>query len=328
MIARTLQRVAKTPFSIFKPEKKAALFFSLLFISFFINSCKKESNFFPDDVTIIFKVYDDRDSLVSGAKISVYDSYQAYQSGVLAQNIGFSIDSSISNPGGSKFTLKAKTDYWILATYNDPVRSLKLSNVTISSQLDQQDKGTEINAKIKIVPSNANISFWTDGTNQVPITVYFNSLTANISGTLTFAPTAPGNPNAVNFNVLPGTYSYYAKGQRNCLWTGSVKVANGSFSAVKLNTCNTGQITFFNTNTVAPAGTFPISVVLDNLDNAGQITTATPAYTCGMALDPNALNIYRDPNTYTYVAQTADKSSTWTGTFTLTANGCVNIQLP
>jgi hypothetical protein len=146
---------------------------------------------------------------------------------------------------------------------------------------------------------------------------------------MSFAPTAPGNANALNFVVPPGTYSYYAKGPKNCLWTGSVKVSPGSFTPIQLNTCNTGQITFYTTQPNVTPGTYPISIVLDNLDNAGSITNpSSTAYTCGSPLDPNALNVYRDPNTYTYVAQTADLRCTWTGTFTLTPNGCVQIPLP
>jgi len=302
---------------------------SLVFISFFINSCKKESEVFPDDVTITFKVYDDRDSLISGAKISIYDSYQSYLSGVASQNVGFSVDSAISSPGGATFLLKAQTDYWILTTYHDLTRVLKLSNVSISSQLDKLEKSSVIHAKIKIAPSGANISFWSDGTNTVPIKVIFNSLTDSLVSAISVAPLVPGNPGALNFSVPAGTYSYYAKGPKNCLWTGSVKVANGGFKAIQLTTCNTGQITFYTTQSTTVPNTYPITVVLDNLDNAGQITTpSASAYTCGSPLDPNALNIYRDPNTYTYVAHTADQRCIWTGTFTLSANGCVNIQLP
>jgi hypothetical protein len=302
---------------------------SLLILSILINSCKKESDFFPANVKITFKVYDDRDSIISGAKISVYDNFQSYLSGVASQNLGFSVDSAISSAGGTTFLLKPQTDYWILTTYDDPIRLIKLSNVTISSQLDKMQKSSVINARIKITPSNANISFWSDISNPLPITVIFNSITSTLSTTMVSAPLGPGNPNAVNYSVQPGTYSYYAKGPKNCLWTGSVKISNGGFKAIQFTTCNTGQITFYTTQSTANPTTYPITVVLDNLDNAGQIVNpvASP-YICGSALDPNALNIYRDPNTYSYVAQTADKRCTWTGTFNLPANGCINIALP
>jgi hypothetical protein len=303
----------------------------LLIILPFINSCKKESDFFPDNVSINFKVYDERDSLVTGAKISIYDSYQSYLSGVASLNMGFSIDSAISSPGGATFSLKAQTDYWILTTYDDPVRLLKLSNITISSQLDKMEKSSKVNARIKIAPSNSNIAFWTDATNPVPITVIFNSLTDSIVSPIASAPIAPSSPGALNFSVQAGTYSYYAKGPRNCLWTGSVKVGNGGFKAVQLSTCNTGQITFYTPQSTAIPNTYPIKIVLDNnTANPGFISNpaTTSPYLCGSALDPNALNIYTDPNTYTYVAQTADQRCTWTGTFTLPANGCISIQLP
>jgi hypothetical protein len=302
---------------------------SLLLLTVITNSCKKESDVFPDDVTITFKVYDDQDSLITGAKISIYDNYQAYQNGVASQNMGFSVDSALSSATGSTFILKPKTDYWILVTYNDASRLVKLSNVNISAQLDQLDKSTVISAIIRIAPSNGNVSFWTDASNPLPITVIFNSTTSTLSTTMSGAPTSPGNTNALNFSLQPGTYSYYAKGPRNCLWTGSVKITNGGFQVVRFNTCTTGQITFYTTQSTATPGTYPITVVLDNLDNAGQISNpvASP-YICGSASDPNALNVYRDPNTYTYVAQTADQRCTWTGSFTLTANGCISVALP
>jgi hypothetical protein len=301
----------------------------LLLILVLSNSCKKESDVFPDDVSITFKVYDDNDSLVTGAKISIYDNFQSYLNGVASQNTGFSIDSGISQAAGTTFNLKAQTDYWVYVSFDDPVRLLKMSNANISSQLDKFLKSEVINARIKIAPSNANISFWSDLSNQVPITVIFNSITNTLSNTMASAPAGPGNPNALTFSVQPGTYSYYAKGPKNCLWTGQVKIANGAFKAIQLPTCNTGQITFYTTQAATIPNTFPIKIVLDNLDNAGLISTpSSSAYTCGSALDPNALNVYRDPNTYTYVAQTADQRCTWTGTFTLSANGCMSIALP
>ncbi|MFL5728833.1 MAG: hypothetical protein ACJ75J_05025, partial [Cytophagaceae bacterium] len=294
-----------------------------------INSCKKEGDVFPDSVTITFKIYDDQDLLITGAKISIYDSYQAYLNGVAANNIGFAIDSALSSPGGSTFVLQPKTDYWILVTYDDVVRTLKLSNTSLSAQLDKLDKSSVINAIIRIVPNTCNISFWTDASNPVPIEVIFNNIDDTVYNTMPSAPLAPGNTNSLNFSVQPGTYSYYAKGPRNCLWTGAVTVGGGAFRTIQLNTCNTGQITFYTTQPNTLGTTYPISVVLDNLDNAGLVPSAVASpYICGSPLDPNALTVFRDPNTYTYVAKTADGRCTWTGSFTLAPNGCVSIPLP
>jgi hypothetical protein len=305
--------------------------FSLFIVCMILlfDSCKKESDLYPDNATINFKVYDDQQKQVSGAKVYLFDNYQSYLNSIPYNGSGgYAIDSAISSTAAVTFTLKPETNYWVLVTYDDVVRNLKLTNSGISSQLDKFAKGSVINANISIGPFYANLSFWTDAGNNLPIKVHFNGQVLDItSNSLISAPASPGNPNALNFQVPPGIYPYYAVGVNNCVWTGSLKITGGSFTPVQLNQCKRGVISFFNPQ-AATTGTYPINVVLDNFDNVGDVVGSKASFICGDPVDPNVLTFSRDMGTYTYVAKTSDSRCVWTGSFTISSDTCIVVQLP
>jgi hypothetical protein len=296
---------------------------------FLFENCKKESDLYPEDVTINFKIYDDNQILITGAKVYLFDNEQSYTTALATNNpVSYSIDSAISSITAITFKLKAETNYWILVSYNDVTRTLTLSNSGISSQLDKFAKGSIVNSNISIGPSNANVSFWTAAGNQVPISIHFNGQIIDLTNnSLTAAPLAPGDPGALNFQVPPGIYPYYAVGLNNCVWTGSLNVQAGTFTPVQLNQCDRGVVSFY-TPVASSANTYPISVVLNNLDNAGSVAGAYPSFVCGDPANANVLTVFREPGTYTYVAKSNDGRCTWTNTFTISANSCTVIQLP
>jgi hypothetical protein len=303
-------------------------FLSLLVILslFLFNSCKKEPDAYPDQATIIFKVNDDLGMRVYGAKVYLFDNYQAYLNGV-SNHTGFAIDSAISAPAGDTFKLTASKNYWVLVTYFDIVRSLKLSNVGSSSQLDKLTKGSVVNATIFIGPSNANVSFWSDNSNLFPIAVHFNGQIDSLYNPLTLAPTIPNDPNAINYNVTKGTYPYYAVGKNGCVWAGSLKLSNGTLTPVQFNGCTSGMVHFYTPQTSRPS-IFPSTVVLDIFDNAGTVNGPMTTYSCTSGPSNNVVSISRPAGTYTYAIRTADNACTFTGSFTITPNSCQVVQLP
>jgi hypothetical protein len=323
-------KVLLTP--LFRKEKRAMSFayrylsVVLVFVIMLFNSCKKESDIFPEHVTIIFMVNDDLGVRINGAKIYIFDSYQAYLNGV-NNNTTSAIDSGLSASAGAIFKLEAKKDYWVLATYYDATRLLKLSNVGSSAQLDKFTKGSVINATIFIGPNNANVSFWSDNTNIFPIAVHFNGQVDSLYNPLGSAPAAPNNTNAINHSMSVGKYPYYAVGKNGCVWAGSLNLSNGSFTPVQFNTCNSGIVHFYTPQTTH-ATMFPGTVVLDVFDNAGTINGPTSIFTCTSGPNSNVLSVSRPAGTYNYVVRTADSACTFTGTFTITPNSCQVIQLP
>ena len=316
----------------FAPEKReggyAHRFLSVLVILslFLFNSCKKESDVYPDEATIIFQVNDDLGMRIYGANVYLFDSYQAYLNGV-GNNTNSAIDSAMSASAGVTFKLDAGKNYWVLVTYFDPVRFLKLSNVGSSAQLDKLTKGSVVNATIFIGPNNANVSFWSDNSNLFPIAVHFNGQVDSLYNSLTLAPTAPNSTNAMNYTVTKGTYPYYAVGKNGCVWAGSLKLSNGTFTPVQFNSCTSGMVHFYTTQTSRPT-IFPSAVVLDIFDNAGTVNGPIASYSCTSGPSNNVVSISRPAGTYTYAVTTGDNACTFTGSFTITPNSCQLIQLP
>jgi hypothetical protein len=331
LIQRYLYRkIFLTPgfFTLKRQGSFAYGFLSVLVILSLIlfNSCKKESDVYPDEATIIFQVNDDLGMRIYGANVYLFDNYQAYLNGV-GNNTSSAIDSAMSASSGVSFKLEAGKNYWVLVTFFDPVRLLKLSNVGSSAQLDKLTKGSVVNATIFIGPNNANVSFWSDNSNLFPIAIHFNGQIDSLYNPLSFAPTVPTDTNAMNYNVAKGTYPYYAVGKNGCVWAGSLKLSNGTFAPVQFNTCNSGIVHFYTPQTSRPS-IFPSTVVLDIFDNAGTVNGPMTTYSCTSGPSANVLSISRPAGTYTYAIRTADSACTFTGSFTITPNSCQLIQLP
>jgi hypothetical protein len=310
--------------------KAAFLHMLLLLSAFFLFSCEKEGDNFPNEAVIRFVVKDDLGNIVTGAKVSFYDNENTYQNG-LSNDLSGAVDTLTTTGGSDSVALEGGKEHWILITFFDPVRNLLLSNVGISSKINKLEKSSELIVTFFIVPVTGTVSFWSTNRNKFPIRVTIGPVKDTIFAPTAVQPIGSGAPNAADISLPENTYSYYAIANNGCVWTGTVTVQKGGFYPIELTPCSVGRITFvaptFNTNHG------PISIVLDNTDNIGSIT-ASGNYTCS-SLNSSApgtgtgsfVTVTRDNNNYTYKATTADNQCTWTGSFVISSDTCIVIPL-
>lgn len=284
--------------------------------------CTKEGDIYPNDATLIVTIVDDNNVKLNGAKIKFYGSEADYQNALINNNSVPGLDSALSISSGNTFQLKASTAYWVLVTYKDIIRGIDLSNSGISAKINPLEKGSEIYATIKIAPSNAIVAFWTKQ-NTLPLNIVVDGKTYPLNTTTTAAPTSTGDPNVTYVSLKPGTYPYYAKGNLGCVWAGSFTVTAGLFKAIEFDHCIRGIVNFYSMET--DPSKYPITVTLDNNDQAGAVLGFLPSFTCGNP-QGNELTITRAPGDYSYVARSSDGACVYTGRFQINSDTCIVIK--
>ncbi|MBX9851766.1 MAG: hypothetical protein K2X86_08415 [Cytophagaceae bacterium] len=302
-------------------SRKKLLYFlwSFLFVLICFSSCEKETDNIPDDVKFNMIVTNDTGLALNGAKIYFFDSEAAYNTAVATKVFTSAVDSAVSVATGLVVNLDPGKEYWVYIEMFDIPNNVLLSNYTISGKLDKLEKSSELFTKFVIAPLTGNVSFWSDNVNKFPIKVKLgNMVNDTLFTSMATAPTAPNNPNALNFQVLGGTYSYYAIAANNCVWAGTVTVPKGGFVNVPLPTCYRGRISFYAPTYNPVHG--PITVKLDNNEVVGVINAAG-TFVCGSGSGPgtgtNYITVTKDANTYNYVARSADNLCSWTGTIVI-----------
>ena len=153
------------------------------------------------------------------------------------------------------------------------------------------------------------------------IAVTCNGIVRNITGYSSSGAPACGASSSANFDLSAGTYSYSAK-CNSISWNGTITVAANGCSKVQLtapvNTTTTGKATFWISSDLACG---PITVTCNG--STGSITSyytsGTPA--CGAS---GCASFTLNPGTYTYSGKCSSK--TWSGTVTVSSNGCSTIR--
>ena len=148
--------------------------------------------------------------------------------------------------------------------------------------------------------------------------VTINGQSSATSGYFTGGAPACGASGCANFTLPTGTYNYTATSSSTS-WTGSVDVSSNGCNAILLPQ-NSGNVTFyFDQN--GPNATVNIG---------GQTATVSSNYqtgapTCGI-LAAGCANFTLTPGTYNYSASST--LTTWSGSVTITAEGCTEVSLP
>jgi hypothetical protein len=297
------------------------------FLACFFYNCKKTSE--QPDTQLVLTIMDDTNAVANGSKVYLYDNYSVFLASWKKTNpaIG-ALDSVIGSNGNVTFShLSKDKDYWIHVTYFVPPKSFYNNRTGMNSISPKLASGSTTFAEIKL-NALGEVGFYTLGANnnKLPITVFINSDTFQLSNTITAAPSAPG-PNVLTIFLTPGTYTYEAKGAMGCLWTNQITVAKKTFIAERLDLCIRGTISFYTGSN--NASMLPITVVLNNKDNVGNITQTINAsggpVKCN---DPGTISTIRDPNFYTYSATSAAGGLLWTGNFSFSKDTCIVINLP
>ncbi|MFN3404914.1 MAG: hypothetical protein ACK40G_12515 [Cytophagaceae bacterium] len=301
--------------------------FFILLVAVF--SCKKkEGDHFPDDVKLRFTVVDESENVITGANVYFFNSQADYLNAVHQNNFSGAVASVITSGLLDSVLLKSNREHWVFISWFDPVRNVFLTNVGVSAKIDKLQKGSVINAKFSIKQYHGLVSFWTRDGNTMPIRININGVQQVLNTTMPGAPTSTGNSLASEFNLEEKEYSYYAIAANGCVWTGKVNVQNGGFFPIEFSVCKRSRVAFI-TNSFNPVHG-PINIVLDNNEPIGTIN-GNGSFTCGTGSQGTGtgsfVSVYRENNTYTYKATSADNNCVWTGAFTLTGEDCQVIVL-
>lgn len=159
------------------------------------------------------------------------------------------------------------------------------------------------------------------------ITVNCNGQSRTISSYYSSGAPSCGASGTATFSFAPGTYSYTASCS-GLTWSGTVTITSGGCSKIQLTSSggggggggSTGQVMFW---TATNWGCGSITVNCN-----GQSRTITSFYSSGAPSACGASGCATfafSPGTYSFSASCSGR--TWNGTVTVTANGCLKMQL-
>lgn len=189
-------------------------------------------------------------------------------------------------------------------------------------------KASVMNAKVKVVPANAWVVFWTDLSNSgiVPIKV---KATPSDSGEVSGSNTSPQIRGIGNYvaPVRKGYQKFYAvKKSSFSTWTIDTNVVANTFMFVKLGTASNKVVSFYASDSLSLSPTNPITVTVGQNQVIGTITAGLSGIqsACGSA---NMVSANLTPGNYTYFAKSASGDCYWTGSFTVGTSACQTIRL-
>jgi hypothetical protein len=321
-----------------KNKIQSVILFLLLGVLLITCNKKKEGSCVHpnDEAALYITVVDNNGVKIGKALITLFNSYQNFQSAVASKNNPkYAID-SIRSVSGSEVFLYADpyVEHWILVTYYDSVQQKFLSSELTISQIDKLQSCSDYHIQINLEIVGGNVAFWTSSGINLPIVVQFNNVTDTLLDSTGVQPVnsiTPGAPKELQFPVKAGTYEYQASSKNGCAWTGQVTVKDGQFVTVKLEPCVRAVLAFYFTSfSTIPANKQNISVYIDNNPTpAGIITTpfAGSILSTSCPTVSNVLYVYIEPGvTHTYKAvSTAGSNGVpcfWSGNTSVLSTSC------
>jgi hypothetical protein len=171
------------------------------------------------------------------------------------------------------------------------------------------------------VSTTGQLLFWT-GTDLAcgSISVNINGVTRSISSYNSSGAPACGAAGSATFDLAPGSYSY--SGQCNGkTWNGTATVSAGTCNKIQLTggVTTTGMVTFWTASDLACGN---ITVTCNGVSRTISTYNSGGAPACGAN---GTATFQLNPGNYTYSAQCS--GTTWSGSVTVTANGCFKMQL-
>ena len=290
--------------------------FAILFLLLgaFLITCNKKKEgtcIHPNDKAALYiTVVDNNGAKMGKALITLFDSYQNFQSAVATKNNPkYAID-SIHSVSGSEVFLYADPyiEHWILVTYYDTVQQKFLSSELTTSKINKLQSCSDYHIQINLEIVGGNVAFWTSSGINLPIVVQFNNVVDTLLGftsVVPIAPSTPGAPGELMYPVKAGTYQYQATSKKGCSWTGQVTVKDGQFVTVKLEPCVRAVLAFYFTSASAiPTNKQSIDIYIDNNPtSAGTLTSAAGVVSSSCSALSNVLYVYLEPGvSHTYKA--------------------------
>ncbi len=305
-----------------------------IFLGFF--ACK-ETLVDPTDTALSVEVKDDLGQTLSENDIEVYlfmDSLSYMQSVVNKLPSGYVAKATTSN-GVAKFTgLNSTTLYWVYIDYQG--KGYTLNNYFAQNKLYNylpSEATTFVTIQLEAF-NIGHLSFWSADQNiqQEGIEVFFQD-EQNSRGIIEVATSKPSEPNQPNtVSVLyqnAGDYTWYAKGDKGCVWQGQVTIPEGQqyFEAIELEACEQGRAGFWIMNDALSQAGGQVLVILNNADTLGVIGQGRSNSPANCA-DNGVLSIMRPKGSKAiYKAYSKDKKCVWMGDVTFSQLTCGSAQL-
>lgn len=302
--------------------------FSLLVL---ISGCKPEVelNTFTTDLKVVVK---DKDgNTAGGVAVYIYDDEAQYQTNAPLNSATGAIATGFTDANGELLIegLNHQLNYWIHVYFIDG-GGFQQSNLTGQyALLNLLNEGAVTTVQIDLSQDNVGeAALWTTTDNSSNLGIEF-FIEGTSQGTLTTtrgtSPTPSDQANALVSGIyIPGTYSWYAKGQNGCVWQGQVNIVADTIIPIQLADCDHGSVSFWTQADLTSEGT--ISVVIDQDNPIGTISSPIGAAPSA-CFQTGTVSTSLPVGTHIYQAYSSSGTCLWTDSFTVTENGCTIIEL-
>jgi hypothetical protein len=299
-------------------------------------TCDKVDEKYKANVKLNITIKDDLGNLVTGLGtndifmlLSSNDYLDAFVQKTSSKGVLLNSFTPLGN-GVYEFILDdPNLNYWIFINHKDVTRNFNLSNFGISGPLKKLPSRAIIYLELVIRPDDGNLVFYSTATNKMPIevqvglydTIFINNLESKTINN-TFSGTGipdyqlENGISSVWFNRDPGKYSYYAKSNDGCVWTGTVVLEKGKSVPIDLSKCPSGKMSFYTTT--VNSSILPIIVTINGqnlspkeVNTLSGITVIT-SFDCSTTQNTGILTFIRSAGTYSYFASTVDGKCVWT----------------
>lgn len=295
-------------------------------------SCGKEIIPDPEPTQLSVNVLDEKDELLYGVSVYLFDDEDSFNEARKTGNRSGRLKEGVTEDNEDDASLvfsnlNFNTDYYLFVSFRDRAQFLDLDNFSdhyiVPKDILYQSTDTKVT--VKLSPAKSVVSFYTDSSpeEQFPIEVFIgNDRVGALSANSGSEPTPLNDNEALPYKMSSGN-SWFARSSKGCFWAGSIQVdGTESYDPIQLEQCNAGAVTFWVDN--ANTNTLPIEVVLDGLDDVGEIKNPGEARDC---FSENGLSVGRKPGIYTYTASSKVSACAWSGELVITEGSCEIIKL-
>ncbi len=292
-------------------------------------SCETTTEIIYPSTDLELTILDDRGVIIQGAEVKMFDQKEMYERAKNEGAVGLEISIDLTDAEGKVVytDLNHELDYYFFINYRDRSKFLDFQNFNTQFQLSNLAIGSKTSATITLAKADNVVGWYTldENNQQLPITIFLEG--DSIGQVLETVQTEPDNPNSsgtLSFRVKSGVTTWRALSVNGCVWSGAFNIrGTDAFTIQKLDYCASGSISFWT----GPenADKLPITVVIESVDNFGQIFQTLESAPLG-CFAAGTLSGSRERGVYKYVATSADGSCAWTGEFDTSQSACVIVE--
>ncbi len=305
------------------------------FIVLFISCRKNKNEQLPSFTSFDMKIKDDKNNLVDGAELLIFDNYNDYLNCLNSPNYSFitgALASGVTVNGKVLLdSLPSKRSYYMLAyianTQLLPGFTIYYDNSEGTNTVPfKPENSSAIQGTIILRPIEGVLTFWTTYTqvasNSIKVVVGDNQPN-NLSINQSF-PGRPAPSEPYSVKMRRGTYKYYGLSSKYCTWTGEASVVPGTSSFVELPTCVAGAVSFYSSDN--SQSLFPVEITLGLGIKTDTIFGTSQVGGCNIN-SANVKNMSLPVGKYSYFAKSLKTNCAWSGEINIVDNSCLEIDL-